>query len=91
MPFGLTNAPATFQSLMNKVFANYLEKFIRVFFYDILVYSKILAEHLEHLHTMLQTLREQQLYAKMSKCIFAAPQVEYLGHIISGKGVETDP
>ena len=91
MPFGLTNAPATFPALMNKVFAKYLRKFILVFFDDILIFSKSLVEHLEHLHIVLQTLRDQQLYAKMSKCIFAAPQVEYLGHIISGKGLATDP
>lgn len=90
MPFGLTNAPATFQALMNKMFAHLLRKYILVFFDDILVYSRTLPEHLSHLREVLQILRKNRLYAKLSKCTFAAPQVEYLGHIISGKGVETD-
>ncbi|GJZ49966.1 transposon ty3-I gag-pol polyprotein [Tanacetum coccineum] len=88
MPFGLTNAPSTFQALMNTVFKPFLRHFTLVFFDDILVYSATLEEHLQ---LVLQDMKHNSLYAKMSKCIFAASQVEYLGHIISGKGVSTHP
>ena len=70
IPFGLTNAPATFMDLMNQVFQPYLDRFIIVFIDDILVYSGSSEEHSEHLRIVLQTLREQQLYAKFSKCQF---------------------
>ena len=68
--FGLTNAPAYFMYLMNKVFMEYLDKFVVVFIDDILVYSKNEEEHEEHLRLVLQKLREHQLYAKFSKCEF---------------------
>jgi hypothetical protein len=70
MSFGLTNAPAYFMNLMNKVFMKFLDKFVVVFIDDILVYSKTEEEHAEHLRLVLGTLREQQLYAKFSKCEF---------------------
>lgn len=91
MPFGLTNAPATFQCLMNSVFAIYIRKFVIVFLDDILVYSPDLDIHLQHLRLVLATLREHKFYAKMTKCSFATNSIEYLGHIISHKGVATDP
>ncbi|GFQ03995.1 transposon ty3-i gag-pol polyprotein [Phtheirospermum japonicum] len=83
MPFGLCNAPATFQILMNHVFSGYLRRPVLVVFDDILVYSQDLNEHIVHLEQVLLKLRENQLYAKRSKCNFGRLEIEYLGHIIS--------
>lgn len=90
MPFGLTKAPATFQCLMNEIFAPILRKFVLVFFDDILVYSPTLEAHKEHLKEVLRILQQNQLFVKESKCTFAQRQVEYSGHIISERGVEAD-
>jgi hypothetical protein len=81
MSFGLTNAPAYFMNLMNKVFMEYLDKFVVVFIDDIPVYSKTEEEHEEHLRLVLGTLREHQLYAKFSKCQFWLKEVGFLGHV----------
>ncbi|GJV00200.1 putative reverse transcriptase domain-containing protein [Tanacetum coccineum] len=69
MPFGLTNAPAVFMDLMNRVFHEFLDKFVIVFIDDILVFSKSKEEHEEHLRTVLQILRQEKLYAKFSKTL----------------------
>lgn len=90
MPFGLTNAPTTFQALMNHVFSPYLNKFVLVFFDDVLIYSKDMTEHLKHLTLVFNILRQHQLYAKKSKCSFAEQKVEYLGHVVFGDGIHTD-
>src|SRR3972149_7392540 len=91
MSFGLTNAPAYFMSMMNKVFMEFLDKFVVVFIDDILVYSKNEEEHQEHLRLVLEKLREHQLYAKFSKCEFWLKEVGLLGHVISGEGIEWTP
>jgi hypothetical protein len=70
MPFGLSNAPATFQELMNTIFANYLQKFVLVFFDDILVYSSNIQEHKSHLEIVFTMLKMHQLKAKLRKCTF---------------------
>jgi hypothetical protein len=91
MSFGLTNAPAYFMYLMNKVFMEYLDKFVMVFIDDILVYSRSKEEHEEHIRLALQKLRENRLYAKLSKCEFWMKQVAFLGHVISKGGISVDP
>ena len=91
MSFGLTNAPAYFMNMMNKVFMEFLDKFVVVFIDDILVYSKNEEEHKEHLRLVLGKLREHQLYAKFSKCEFWLKEVGFLGHVISGEGIAVDP
>ncbi|GJZ85087.1 retrotransposon-related protein [Tanacetum coccineum] len=91
MPFGLTNAPLTFQATMNRLFSPYLHKLVIVFFDDMRVYSTTLTSHLEHLECVFHCLREHQFYVKRSKCVFGAGELEYLGHIISARGVAMDP
>jgi hypothetical protein len=91
MSFGLTNAPAYLMYLMNKVFMEYLYKFVVVFIDDILVYSRSEEEHEEHLHLALQKLQEHRMYAKLSKCDFWMKQVAFLGHVISKGGISVDP
>jgi hypothetical protein len=87
MSFGLTNALAYFMYKMNKVFMEYLDKFVVVFIDDILVYSR----NEGHLHLVLQKLRDHKLYAKLSKCEFWLKQVAFLGHVISKGGISVDP
>jgi len=91
MSFGLTNAPAHFMYLMNSVFMPELDKFVVVFIDDILIFSKNEEEHAEHLRIVLQRLREHKLYAKFIKCDFWLKEVQFLGHIISDKGISVDP
>jgi hypothetical protein len=91
MSFGLTNAPTYFMYLMNKVFMEYLDKFVVVFIDDILIFSKNKEEHDEHLRLVLQKLRENQLYAKLNKCEFWLKEVLFLSHIISEGEISVDP
>jgi hypothetical protein len=91
MLFGLTNAPAHFMYLMNSIFMPELYKFVVVFIDNTLIYSKNEEEHVQHLWVIPQWLRDHQLYAKFSKCVFWLKEVLFLGHVISTEGIAVDP
>ena len=78
LSFGMTNAPATFQTLMNSIFHEYLDRFLILYLDDMLVYSRTLEEHYEHVKAVLQKLQEHKLYANPEKCIFFADKIEYM-------------
>ena len=90
MSFRLTNAPVAFMDLMNRVFEENLDKFVIVFIDDILVYSRTMEEHELHLKIVLEKLREKELYAKFSKCVFWLRKVIFLGHVVSDDGISVD-
>jgi hypothetical protein len=77
--------------LMNKVFMEYLDRFVVVFIDDILVYSRSEEKHEEYLRLVLHKLRDHKLYAKLSKCEFCLKQITFLGHVISKGGISIDP
>ena len=91
MAFRLTNAPVAFMDLMHRVFSPYLDQSVVVFIDDILIYFKSEEEHEDHLRVVLQVLRDYQLYAKFSKCVFWFTEVKFLGHVVSASGVSVDP
>jgi hypothetical protein len=91
MPFGVTNAPGVFMEYMNRIFHDYLDKFVVVFIDDILIYSKSKEDHAEHLKVVLSVLKERKLFAKLSKCEFWLSEVSFLGHVISSGGISVDP
>ncbi|KAK8936851.1 hypothetical protein KSP39_PZI012537 [Platanthera zijinensis] len=91
MSFGLTNVHSALMDMMNRVFREYLDKFIIVFIDDILVYFKTREEHATHLRLTLSTLRQHQLYAKLVKCEFWLDRVAFMRHVISSDGLSVDP
>ncbi|MBW0516065.1 hypothetical protein O181_055780 [Austropuccinia psidii MF-1] len=90
MPFCLTNAAASFQNLVNDIFADYLDIFAVVYLDDIMVFSSSLDEHVKHVASVLQRLRDNNLFSKASKCVFHASSVEYLGYVVSSDGLKMD-
>ncbi|GJU12491.1 putative reverse transcriptase domain-containing protein [Tanacetum coccineum] len=91
MPFGLTNAPTVFMDLMNQVCKPYLDRFVIVFIDDILIYSKSRKDHEGNLKLILRLLKEDELYAKFSKCKFWLSKVQFLSHVINNEGIDVDP
>ena len=86
MPFGLCNAPASFQTLMNRILRPFLGKFVVVYLDDIVVFSSSDADHIQHLTQVFEVLRANTLYARPSKCILFASELEFCGHMV-GNGV----
>ena len=95
MPFGLTNAPAAFQRLMQKVLMGLNpeegEDYVAVYIDDVLVFSRTLEDHLEHLRLVIDCLQQAGLKLKPSKCHFVREEVEYLGHLITPQGLKPNP
>ncbi|MCO5586288.1 hypothetical protein L7F22_040227 [Adiantum nelumboides] len=90
MPFGLTNAPATFNRTMERIFGPH-RNFTGVFFDDVIIYSKTIEEHKEHLKVIFQALRDNKLYVNKKKSEFFLQEILYLGHMISKNGIRMDP
>jgi hypothetical protein len=87
----LTNVPATFQGFVTNILQEYHGTFVCVYMDGILIYSATEDEHVEHVRKVLDVFKQHQLLAKLSKCVFFALEVEYLGHVVSANGVAVDP
>ena len=91
MPFGLTNAPATFQHLMESCLGDYHLKYCIIYLNDIIIFSKTLEDHIVQLRVVFQKLDKMGLHLKPSEWEFFRDGLEYLGHIVSSQGIETNP
>ncbi|MBW0481013.1 hypothetical protein O181_020728 [Austropuccinia psidii MF-1] len=90
MLFGSTNAPALFQNLGNDIFSDFLDIFVAVYLYDIIVFSSSEEEQVKHVDSFLQRLRDNNSFAKASKYLFYASSVEYFGYVVSSEGLKMD-
>jgi Reverse transcriptase (RNA-dependent DNA polymerase) len=87
MPFGPTNAPSTFQAVMNNFFREYLDDFVMVYIDDILIFSRTEEDHFRHVKLILKLLRQNKLFAKLSKCEFHRNSLPFFGHLVGQNGV----
>ena len=90
VPFGLTGAPAAFMKFVQSLFHHLLDRSVVVFVDDILIYSRTESEHRRHVEEVLDILRENRLYAKLSKCQLFQPSVTFLGHVLSENGLSME-
>src|SRR5947207_15487179 len=88
MSFDLTNAPTTFQTLINKIFRSFLNKFVIAYFDDIVIYSNFYQEHIQHLRQVLDLLRKNQLYAKSHKCMFDKSELNFCEYVVGNDVVK---
>jgi hypothetical protein len=91
MPFGLTNAPSTYQKMITTLFAGKIWKNCLAYLDDVIIYTQTFDDHLEEIKEVFNLLREANLKLNPEKCVFAAKEVKYLGHIIAEKGITPDP
>jgi hypothetical protein len=91
MLFGLTNAPTTFMRLMHEILRPFTNSFVVLYLYEILVFNKSWAEHLQHIQQVLHTLQQHKLYANLEKCSFGMNKVQYLRYIVDEHDVHVDP
>ena len=88
---GLTNAPATFQAYMQKALAGLVDVICVVYLDDIVIFSQNAEEHAKHLRLVTDRLRQYKLYIKLSKCEFFQERIEFLGFMVSLKGLKMEP
>jgi hypothetical protein len=91
MPFGLRNSGKTFSALMNTVLAPFMDKFVKVFVDDTLIYSPDLETHFKHIEMVMEKLRDANLTIHLPKSEFAKREICFLGHIITPEGIKRHP
>src|SRR3954469_21659110 len=91
MPFRLCNAPATFQRMMNGIFADMIGKTVLVYLDDVTIFTRTFGQHLSELREVFKRLREEGLYLKPKKCTFATDKMKFLGFVMDKDGLRTDP
>ncbi len=91
MPFRLNNVQVTFQRLMNKVFKQYIGKFVQVYLDDVIIYLNNLDEHKRHIKAVLKKIREANLKLKPSKCQWFQIELKFVGHLVERNGIRSDP
>jgi len=91
MSFGLTNAPATCQEIINDALRQYLDRFVIAYLDDIMIYSKILKEHVSHVFKVLKCLNRRNLHLKLEKCEFHQEEVDFLEFVVRRHEVRMNP